>query len=538
MAAGDMTVEPSSKGQILYERLLVVLFAVALGYAAYFVLRYGGLWTENDTSVFSTVTMQMLRAGTVLFPGQYTHGYGYPAWLGSITLLTGLRVGVVNTIIMPYLGSVFLALLAFLTYRVWVRSGRWAILAVLLLFGSPDLLFGALRGNHEKLSIALFLMVFYAMGQGFSAIGSGKLRQYAVWTFLMYLFVFTNATVNDYFASTLAVATTVAVVVAIWMTRRSKATNERDWLVVRRFSAVMGTAWLLVLWVMFFVFTPAGADFRLLKGAAGKLVSLFLTFHTGSNPYTLAHQQWAGPVVIDLVASYRWAIFIASFGAWLAALWWAVVRRNSLVWENLILVTLYGAFGLTVAVAIPLDFVGLAAGSNLEVRNFTYFVLFASPMLLLGIRALMRRRGDVAKFVASSGVKSGASVFLAGFIAIGLLKATLDPSISNQWMFYRPSERQAVTYFWNRAENSTLWTGPDNRIVYMWGTWNVADPNHNSVLGYTLTGEDRDWLRSQVVVASTVAEGAPVPDYAAQNLVYNDGFSQIYHMVPQTPFQN
>lgn len=538
MAAGDMTAESSSNGKGQYERLLVVLLAVALGYAGYFVLRYGGLWTENDTSLFSSVTMQMLRAGNVLFPGQYTHGYGYPAWLGSIALLTGLRVPAVNTIIMPYLGSFFLGVMAFLTYRVWLRSGRWAILGVLLLFGAPDLFFGVLRGNHEKLTIAMFLMVFYAMGQGFSAIGRGKLREYAAWTLLMYFFVFTDATVNDYFASTLAVATTIAVVVAVWMTRHANETDEKDWLVVRRFSAVMATTWLLVLWVMFFVFTPAGADFSLLKGAASKLVSLFLTFHVGSNPYTLAHQEWAGPVVIDLVASYRWAISIASLVVWLSTLWWALVRRHSLVWETLILVTLYGAFGLTVAAAIPLDFVGLAAGSNLEVRNFTYFVLFASPMLLFGVRELMMRRRGVANLFSSSWVKVAFGVFLTGFIAIGLLKATLDPSISNQWMFYRPSERQAVTYFWNRAESSALWTGPDNRVVYMWQTWNVDDPNHNSVVGYTLTGEERDWLKSAVVVANTVAEGAPVPDYAAQDLVYSDGFSQIYHMAPQTPFQN
>ncbi len=536
--ATNVVERANAKEPAIFPWLFGATLGLSLVYTAYFVLRFGGLWSENDTAAFSSVTMNMLRSGSVLFAGQYTHGYAYPAWLGTLSLLTGLRVPVMNTVVIPFLGSFFLALTAFLAFRVWLRSAKWAILGVLLLFGSPDLLFSALRGNHEKLTIMLFLMVFYAMVQGFSAIGQGRLGEYGTWTLLMYLFEFTNATVNDYFASTLAAAASVAVVVSSWIVRHRRVLEPSNSVATRRLGAVVATSWLLVLWVMFFVYTPAGHDFQLLKTASSKLMSLFLTFRAGSNPYVLVHAQWAGPVVVDLVASYRWSLFLASFAVWIGALWGLVVRRRSMSWNNLLLVTLYGAFGLTIAVAIPMDFSGLAAGANLEVRNFIYYVLFAVPMFLVGVRALQQRSATVKRYISMPLAAWGSGAVLVGFIAIGLLKATLDPAISNQWLFYRPSEKQAVGYFWTHAADSSLWTGPDNRIPYMWSTWNTSNPHNNSIAGYALQPSERDWLMSPAVVRSSIVQEEPVPNYQAQDYVYDNGTSQVYHMAPHTMFEN
>ncbi len=518
--------------------MVQALLGLSLVYAGYFVLRFGGLWTENDTAVFSSVTMQMLHTGNALFPGQYAHGYAYPAWMGSLCLLTGVRVPVMNTVVLPFVGLFFLTLTGFLTFRTWLRSDKWATLGVLLLFGSPDLLFSALRGNHEKLNIVLLLMVFYTMVQGFYAIGQGRLRQFAVWTLLMYVFEFTNSTVNDYFASTLAAAATIGVVTSLWLIRRARPARIEDAVAVRRLRAVVGTTWLLVLWVMFFVFPPSGRDFELLKTAGSKLISLFLTFHAGSNPYVLARAQWAGAVIIDLMAAYRWALFLSSFAVWLCALWIVIVRRRPLEWNNVLLTALYGSFGFTIVAAIPVDFAGLAAGANLEVRNFIYFVLFAVPMLLYGVKVAYHRWKPIKAYSKTHLVRIVGGTVLAGFIAIGLLKATLDPVISNQWMFYRPSERQAVTYFWTYAANSILWTGSDNRLVYMSAMWDTGDPKDNMVVGFALHSNYRNWLRSPVVVRSAVTQGSNIPDYQGQDRVYDAGQSQLYHMRPRSLFQD
>lgn len=519
------------------QRFLVLLLTMGLGYAAYFVLRFGGLWSENDTSVFANVTAKMLQAGSVLFSGQYVHGYGYPAWLGSLSLVTGISVPVFNIIVAPFIGVLFLVFLTYLAYRQWLKTSKLAALAVLLLFGSPDLLFGAMRGNHEKLTLILSLAAFYALMRGSQAMGERNLWQYGAWAVVLYLCVFTDATVNDYFASTFVVATAVAMVVGSWLARRGDQTfSVRP--VFRRVATVVGASWLLILWVMFFVFTPAGSDFQLLKTAGSKLLSLFVTLDTGSNPYTLASAQWANAAVVGLVAAFRWAASVASFLIWIGALWQIIVQRKDLEWSRLLLIALYGAFGLTVAVAIPMDFTGLAAGANLEVRNFTLFVLFASPLLVWGLSEGPAHQVMIIVRKYRSLVGTVIAIIFAGFVIIGLLKVTLDPIISNQWMFYRPSEKQAVGYFWAHGVDASLWTGPDNRIPDMWATWNTSTVHGNSVLGYALVDTERDWLRSPLVVASTVVEGMVVPNYQAQDRVYDNGDSQLYHMRPLTPFQS
>lgn len=516
------------------------LLAIGLAYAGYFVLRFGGLWSENDTGVFSSVTRAMLRAGSIFFPGQYVHGYGYPAWLGSVSLLTGLSPTIVNTVVAPYIGVLLLVTLGYLVYREVLGAPRVAAVAVLLLFGAPDLLFGVLRGNHEKLTIALTLLALYAILRGFRAMGRRRGWQYAAWALVAYVVIFTNATVNDYFASTFTVATGLAMIGGSWILRwqgrdRRAPVDPQGF---RRLAIVVLASWLVIWWVMFFVFPPAGQDFALLKTAGAKILSLFTTFHAGSNPYVLAASQWAGEVADVLVSSYRWVLFGFSFIGWALALWVIVVRRRRVPWQTILLLMLYGAFGLTVAASIPVDFAGLAAGANLEVRNFTYFSILAAPVAAWGwssgpVRRLTAWVG--ARKVLSQGV---IPVILGAFFLVSLLKVTLDPSISNQWLFYRPSERQAVAFFWTKARGSTLWTGPDNRIPDMWGGWASNNTYGNGIVGYTLSGADRDWLKSPVVVASSIAEDSPVPNYSAQDRVYDNGTSQIFHVRPLTPFQN
>lgn len=529
-----------SEGERIERRSVGWLAAIGLAYAAYFVLRFGGLWSENDTGVFSNVTRSMLRAGSIFFPGQYVHGYGYPAWLGSLSLLTGLSPTVVNTVVAPYVGVLVLVTLGYLVYREVIGAPRVAAVAMLLLFGAPDLLFGVLRGNHEKLTIGLTLLALFAILRGFQAMGRSRGWQYAAWALVAYLAIFTNATVNDYFASTFTVATGLAMVGGSWILRRQGRAQARrvDPQVFRRLAIVVLASWLVIWWVMFFVFTPAGHDFALLKTAGAKLLSLFATFHTGSNPYVLAKSQWDGKVADVLVASYRWVLFGTSFVAWIVWLWLIVVRRRRTSWQKVFLLMLFGAFGLTVAIAIPMDFTGLAAGANLEVRNFTYFSLLAAPVAAWGWS-----NGPLRKVTAWIGRRKILSqgvipTLLGAFLLVSLLKVTLDPSISNQWSFYRPSERQAVAFFWTKARGSTLWTGPDNRIPDMWNGWASNNADGNGVVGYTLTGADRDWLRSPVVVASSIAERSTIPNYRAQDRVYDNGTSQIYHVRPLTPFQN
>src|SRR5689334_12341429 len=91
--------------------------AMALACAGYFVLRFGGLWMENDTSVFSRTAARTLQEGTIFFRDQYVHGFGYSAWLALLSALTSIPPPILDTAILPYIGALFLVLPAYLAYR-------------------------------------------------------------------------------------------------------------------------------------------------------------------------------------------------------------------------------------------------------------------------------------------------------------------------------------------------------------------------------------------------------------------------------------
>ena len=515
-----------------FQSAFLILFT-SFVYAAYFVLRYGGLWTENDTAVFTQITTQMLDARSVLFPGQYSHGFGYPTWLGSLSLLTGLSVPIMNTIVMPFIALLLFTIAAYIAYRIFLKSDKLAALSVLIIFAIPDVMFTLLRGNHEKLNIVLMLWALVMLFRAFDAVQKGVLRDSAIWIVLFYVFVFTNATVNDYFASTFAVAATLTLIGGWGLLRiHSPATTRYRSQIIRLGSYVVGS-WLLVWWVMLYVFPPAGHDFGLAHSALNKIVDLFLTLHTSSNPYAAPAAEWAGKTDQFLVASFRWLLSGLSIAIWGYELWKVIWRKQSRSFEHLFLLALYGAFGFLVALAIPLDFTGMNAGTNLEVRNFPYYALMASPVLIWGIIPRLK----LLKGAKRQWVSTVTAVALGVFVLIGLFKSTLDPVISNQWLFYTPAERQALGAFDNHSQSQSLWTGPDNRLVYANAMWHPNDLGGNAVTGYQFTSAYRDILISPEVIANSLVEETPVPLYLEQNRIYDNGSAQIYRMRPRTPFE-
>ena len=522
---------------------------MTMAYAGYFVNRYRGLWTENDTALFSGIAGQTVQAGTVLFSGQYTHGFGYPGFLAALALATGLAPAVMNTVVLPYVGALLLVLVALLLYRRLLRSQRASALAAGLLLLAPDVMFAVLRGNHEKLNVALLLTSFYALFEGFGSARRHRTGDLAVWAMLFYLCTIVNACVNDYFASTFVLAAALAMAIlgaiAALVGRRARWGEGA----VGRLALVCATSWLLVWWVMLYVFPPAGADFRLLGTAMQKLAHLFLSLQARSNPFAAPARQWAGRTAQAAVAAFRYLLVLGSFVVWLWEAVWLLRRRGrrgpSL--ERAFLLGVYAGFAVLVAVAVPLDFTGLAAGTNLEVRNFTYFALVAAPVFALGILRLAalarrprhRRRAAGWRLAAGAG-RQVVVVACVGLLGISLLKVTLDPAVSNFWMFYSPDERQALTAFSSHARASTLWTGPDDRLANVQETWGGANPFDNNVVGYSIASQPqiRNLLISPIVAANAVADSFPLPYLGGMNQIYDNGGARILHFAPETSFES
>ena len=521
----------------IHGRVALVLSA-GLAYAFLFVVRYRGLWVENDTAFFTRDAALTVQRHSVLFAGEYPHGFLYTAWLASFQWLAGVSPPVFNTVVAPFVGVTLMLLTGFLCYRVLTDSQRTATLAAWMLLAIPELVFSAVRGNHEKINIAIMMMALYALAASVPRPSSrrggrpDRMRQ-GTWLAIFVGLMLMNAVTNDYFASTLASAGLLAALVMAavipWLSRPDRALRQLE----HRLWVGMAVGAGLVVWVMLGVYPPAAQDVSLLSAAAVKLWHLLLTGKVHSNPYAAPAAQWAGRFSYLLVASFRWLMFAGSLTVFASAAR-RVLKRRRVSPHRLLLLALYLALGLLVAVAIPMDYTGLAAGSNLEVRNFTYFALVAAPLTAIGLRALWARPWVRAH---RHWVSDRLAILVAIFVAVGVVKVTLDPLVSNEWIFYTPAERQAVGFFLHHARRAGLWTGPDNRLVYMAQSLWPVSPHGNLVMGFKPPPLTQNFLWSPVVVANSEAQSFPLPPYALDNRVYDNGGAAIYQKAPESPFQ-
>ena len=553
--------------------MAALLLLAASAYAAYFVLRFGGLWAENDSAVFSAVSTSTVSSGSVLFAHQYPHGFGYSAWLSTVSLLTGLSPPFVNGIVAPFCGAWFLVLGAFVAYRSLLHSMKAAVTAILFLLATPDLMFSVLRGNHEKLNIVLLLASLFCLAKGFQALRGANRSGFYRWMVVLLLLCFANSTIHDYATASFLFALTIAIPLVqlhsflspkaqgIMQSGRAmvRRPSERRWVTRRRrrqqpprsnasiawhLSLVTALSWAVLVMVMLVIFRPESNDLLLTGTVMSHLLSMFTAHHATSNPYSAPAAQWIDPVVLIGLALFRWILILGSFLAWGWKSWTFFVHRQERSFEGLLLGSLYGAFGVLVVASIPIDFSGVSFGSNFELRNFTALALVAAPLLSSAVTRFVwparlrssrhslpgqshaRFRGLTIVHTVSS--RRVAGVAMATLLAVGLLKATLEPLVSNHWMFYSMAERQALSGFLSHTTQQRLWSGPDNRLTSVVQNWSMADPGGSEVYGYGIQRQDTFFLFSPAVSANLVAQKRDGPPYSEEDRVYAIGSAALY----------
>lgn len=525
---------------------LLTVLGLGLAYGSYFVLRYLGLWTEQDTEVFVRIIADMQRAGSLNSPGSYTHGYAYPVWATTLANFTGLRVPTLLQLYTPLIGNLFLALFGFACFRRLLASDRLGLLGAAVFFLVPELVFTVSRGNHEKLTVSITLLAVLALVKSFCEWRrAGRWHVFMGWTAVYYLCAFTLATLNILFGSSLIVALSVMLVVTsmIVTLRRKKGRHLRP--LAGRLTLVVFVHWLLVLLVMRYVYPQSSATNLVLFETASERLSELLfpglegeteSSFTASDPYAVTNSDWINLDAYRLLSSFRWVLFLATFPLWLLLFIAALRRLEQVAVERLFLLGLYGSFGFILALAVPIDFLNLSAGSNLQVRMYTYFALLASPLLALGF----------GRLTSLAAVRLWATpllgLFLIGFGSLSFLKATLDPTVSNRWLFYHPAEVQAVHFWGLRHRNSSLWLDVEGRLRYAYTTTYPAAYAQGDLAGNvfdygTFVGNDAFAVRSPLLEQTAVAWQRRPPTLWLEDLVYDNGGAQIFHRIPRTPFQ-
>ena len=518
-----------------------VLFT-GFAFGAYFVLRYQGYWSEIDTSVFLTAIHRYTEAGRLSYPQPYLHGFAYVSLMAALSAFTGLPVALLVQVYMPMVGAVTVIFLAFAAFRQLIGSERLAAISASTLFLIPELVFTITRGNHEKIDVSMILLALLALLHSYSeATGKRRWPVFGSWLLAFYLATYTLLTSNTFFGSTFSAALTLTLAGAVIALKWIPAGRALQGPVVQRLTYTVAICWCLVFLVMWYVYPAASSQLQTYKMMFSRLATLFLSFEAQSNPYQAVTQEWSSPAVYRLISSFRWVLFLSSATLWLLLLRRGLKRLDRLPVRRVLLLSLYGSFALLLALSIPVDFLGLAEGSNLEVRLYTYFGLFATPVFVAGavpmLKLLNWRRLRAGRPVHRwPGIV--VRVAVAGFAVLSLLKATVDPQVSNLWIFYRPQEVTAMSFFTGHQQDAVLWIGPRERLSYAFAltnsTFTVNGNTFSSGLG---TSQDRWALTSNVIRAHAVADQTPLPTILLGSRIYDNGEAQIYQRLPLMPFE-
>lgn len=508
---------------------LLTILGLSLAFGAYFVLRYGGHWGEVDSVAFAGMIARLPEDGHIIYAGAYPHGYAYSVWAITLSYFTGLPVGELLRWYTPIIGNLFLGLFAFANFRRWLGSDRLGMMAASVLFLVPELVFTVSRGNHEKLTVTLTLLALLSLLRSFMEVQGRNWARFAAWLSVYYLLAFVLVSLNIFFGSSFIVVSTLAAILAWGLVRITPRRMKNFRNPIERLTLRVAASWLLVLLVMWYIYPLGGQNLSVLKTALAKLGVLALSLEPQSNPYTTGRTDWASVAAYRTISSFRWVLLVGSLISWLALIVPTFRNLDRSTLPKVFLLALYGAAGLQMALAIPVDLIGLEEGANLQVRVYTYFVLFAAPLFALGLQRVLQRWPLL---------RAPVIIGITFFAACSLLKATLDPTVSNRWIFYHPAEVEAIQSWATRHANESLWIGPDTRLSdgYLM-EHSLGLPNYNSLDMGAPSPQTYHALNSPIKQANDKAWGYTGSPLLLEQRVYDNGIAQIYHRTPRTPLQ-
>jgi hypothetical protein len=510
-----------------------------VGYALlvtlYILLRYGLRWGDSDTGQILQATRNVAEQGTISPTGiTYPHGYAYQSIIVAVSQITGISISRVDLAVLPFL-CVVGALIAFITFRLLTGSALLGSIAAILLFIQPEFVFEVERGSHEKTTNSYVLLLVFLITVTFAR----RVRTSSIIGYIIsfYLLAWGLIATNSFFGSSFFVSLALALVggaLVLWLSMRP----DEQRVTINRliYTVISGTA--LVFVFVNYVYSPARSNYGTLHSLIDRISALFLSFDVQSNPYasigSATGAAWVAPWVYPLLTSFNFLIAFAGLASWC----WIAYRfvRGGIRSEgrNLLLLWLFAAaFACEVAVSAIVDLSGFL-GSNLQIRIFPLFVLFAIPLFVLAGAQLAQRLNRRLRLIA--GIAAGLLVTL--FAITGILKATNDPLVSNKWVFYTRDEQRALSWTDRDLTNQAIWTGFDERLLVMQTVENSVNPaKQNRYVVGSASSNARYLVDSNVTQRRGRRLKVPVPDTTDDDQIYDNGGTRIYHVVPATPYQ-
>ena len=518
---------PGSRGRPTSFLAVAGLTAYALAVGTYFVARTGGLFADTDTSLLTRVARSMSDDGRLIPESGYVYanGYGYPLLLVVGAQMSGLSIAFIQQVVGP-LAAALLILPAWVLYRELTGSARAATLATLILFVQPELLFVLLRGSHERLLRSLMLVALWLL------VRSARLRDrpaaLAAHVGLFYFVAYALIATNALFGISFLTAIFLALVVA-WIVGRLPvgAFGDASRLAGRLAWVTLAVTCLGFVFV-FYLYAPAGAGVQLLGTIPKKLAALFLTTsEQAANPYGAVSRGWISVPVYFLLSTATYLLMISSAVVWMhQGLTW-VRRRGAQPAPGPLLGWLFFAGFASQGVLAAIGDVTGMLGGNLQHRSFPSFAIAASPLVA---DVLSRARPPaLGRLLPGAGL-----AVLAGF---AILKATNEPTLSNKWTLYTPSELQSLAWVREHMSYETVWVGLDERLATAAEIGLQGDSGTVEWNIYTPSPGTRLFLVSDLIRLQSARFEQPMPPLDGANRLYDRGDVQLYALPARTAYQ-
>jgi hypothetical protein len=515
------------KGLTVLEVWPILLITFLIG--VYFVGRYAGHWTENDTASMAEAIRSVSQSGQMI-PGEgflYSNGYAYQIISTFLLDMTGLEAASLQQIVLPF-GIVLLAVPVSLFLFEITASKPGAVLGSIFLFTQPEFLFVVLRGSHEKFGRLFMVLALFLLFRSFKS--QEVMSFFAAYVALFYLTVYgqlsSNFLIGFSFIVALAFGLAAGAILESRFVHIGNITRATTW----RLAISTLTCFVIAFILVFYLYPPAQYDLYVLDGILAKIRGLTLGIET-TNIYPRVLVAWINPYVYFLINLANWLVILASFPLWCwQGCMWLIKKqspRSQAVW---LLWLLYGAFGFQAVIAILSDASGLFG--NLQHRLFPSFVLLAVAI----VTDALSHQAIKWQIFRLTRIAMGITVFVLA--TFSLIKSTNEASLVIYWSFYTTPELKAMQWFDHSIEGASLWAGFTGRLPEA-----MRLVQGESTANNTIYFRDQGAIKPYFLISGPVAQQSAfmlqmLPDSSGENKIFDNGSSQIYKRRPRTPYQH
>ncbi len=517
--------------------MLLVPFVLVLAIGSYFILRYGGAWSESDSALFSLYIRPVAHTGRLIAAdangtGAYPNGFAFQAVSTYILGVTRLSVTTLQQVVYPLLAA-FVVLPAWLLYRELVGSAWGAAIATSLLFAQPEFLFVILRSSHEKFTRSLLLLCLYWLVRVLKVRDRPYLS--ASYGILFYVAAFSMIASNNLIGQSFTMALLLSLLLGASIAKYRPHIGSNPARVLQRASYWVITLLILGFFFTYYAYPPAVTDISLLKNVLSQIAVLLFDFsHSGATTgaYTQVSGAWINLPVYFTVSAADWIILVLSFSLWVRQGWIWIVKgyapKRDAAWYLWLFYASFAIQGLVSAVADISGSIG-----NLQERVFPSVSIFGVALVAA---AWTDMRVPSAALVRRPVQALGACTLL-GLTVLSTFKATAEPVVSNKWIFYVHPEVSAMVWAVHRLSGEEIWAGFDERLATAFETVEGDWVNGNRISGFVLRPFMRTLVVSDVIRQQSLRLGVALPLPPDALRIYDNGEAQVYRLRPQNPFQ-